>query len=74
MTLEEHSFENIKYKYSLQAKKWVFSVPSLNFTFLTKCPKRLETANKIARILAGAEKRGRMDNLARENINKLVGV
>lgn len=61
----------IVFGYSLQSKKWEFKAG--NKTYLVAC-KGAENAKKVANIIGGALKRkGEMDNLARANINKMIG-
>ena len=58
------------------SNKWAFQMPS-GFVFLTKCPNGIETAHKVAAQVSGAHKRTKgngLDNLARTQISKLVGV
>ena len=71
MNLKQYQLGEIKYQYSLQSKKWEFLLPSLNTVFLAKCPGRNLTAQKVAKILVGAMKRGSVDGLARNAISRL---
>jgi len=66
----------VTYGYSRQSKKWEFHVEALKHTALISLARvedKVETGHKIANILAGAVKRGAVDNLARANIARLIG-
>ncbi len=72
------TFENngVVYGYSRQSKKWEFRVEALKHTALislVRVEDKIKTATAISNILAGAVKRGKLDNLARANINRLIG-
>lgn len=75
MKIKSYSNGPVNYHYSLNFQKWEFNIPSINFTFLTRCPGRFETAQKVANVLSGSLKRcGHIDNLARKNVAMLCGV
>ena len=58
------------YQYEVKFCKWTFRVGS--WTFLQRC-RGIETAHKVARIIVGSYKRsGELDNLARNNISRLI--
>lgn len=64
---------SVTYTYSLNSKKWEFTVKSSNFVFLCKVPTRAHGAERIANFIAGSFKRvGSLDNMARANIAKLA--
>ena len=71
MNAKQYTLGEVKYGYSVVSKKWEFHVPSLDTTFLAKCPNRASDAQRVAKILIGAAKRGQIDGLARSNIAKL---
>jgi lipoprotein signal peptidase len=71
------SFTNngVTYGYSRQSKKWEFHVEALKHTALlslARAQDKIKTATAISNILAGAVKRGGIDNLARKNIENLL--
>lgn len=67
---KQYTFENIKYGYSVQFRKWIFTVGKNSFLYSVKNGK--ETAHKIAHLIHGSFIRvNKMDNLARSNINRV---
>ena len=65
--------ENVSYNYSRYSKKWEFQVKNTGFTLLEAC-KGQKNAHKVARIVASAfKRRGYYDNLARSNVDRLLG-
>jgi hypothetical protein len=71
------TFQNngVIYGYSRQSKKWEFHVEALKHTALlslAKAKDKVKTATAISNILAGAVKRGGIDNLARKNIQQIL--
>lgn len=71
MKIKSYSNGSVKYGYSLNAKKWEFVIPAINFTFLCKVKGREVGAQKVANLLAGSVKRcNSIDNLCRANVAK----
>ena len=61
----------VAYNYSLKSKKWEFKFDQT--TLLVKMSGGQKKAQKVANVIAGAIKRvGRLDNLARANVDKIA--
>ena len=65
-----YNLDEIKYKYSVNSKKWEFVLN--NFTYLAAC-RGANKAHRVARQVSGSFKRsGTMDNLARGQIARIL--
>ena len=70
---KQYTFGNVICGYSLNSKKWEFTVDK--FTFLTSLKGGAATAEKIANLVAAGNKRTKgngLDGLARTNINTVL--
>jgi hypothetical protein len=66
---KKYQYQNVTY--GARGRKWNFVTDKYSYTTPTM-PKGKETADKIARIIAGAVKRtGQMDNLGRANMQQI---
>lgn len=70
MTEKTYTQGPVTYGYVKRYRKWAFNTPTV--VRLEAC-KGQEVAHKVAKVIAGSFKRsGKLDNLARANISKLV--
>lgn len=73
-TKTTYTFNGINYGFSITNRNWVFSVTPINTLFVSCRGK--EQAEKVAHVIFGSLKRTKgvgLDNLARANINTIVG-
>ena len=73
MNNKQYVLGEIEYGYSLQFKKWTFTIK--DYTFITSVKGGNATAQKISRLIAAGFIRSKgngIDGLARKNINQVL--